>query len=93
MNTKTIWVLLTLLLMTGCASKQVWFQEGKTEGETERDFNDCFAQAKQSFGTNSESPLFTTAVKQCMESRRYKQIRIEHHAPKSSLAPVPPGSY
>jgi hypothetical protein len=93
MNTKTMWFLLVLLLTTGCASKQVWFQEGKTETETERDFNDCYAQAKQSFGTNLESPLGTTAVKQCMESRGYKQIRLEHRAPRSSVAPVPPGTY
>ncbi len=92
MNTKTIWFLLMLLLVTGCAAKQVWMQEGKTEAETERDFNNCYAQAKQRFGTSLESPHLTTAVNQCMESRGYKQIRIEDRTPKSSVAPVPPGT-
>jgi hypothetical protein len=92
MNTKTIRFMLTLFLMTGCAPRALWVQEGKTETETERDFNDCYAEAKQKFGTNLESPLFTTAVNQCMESRGYKQIRIEDRTPKSSVAPVPPGT-
>jgi hypothetical protein len=91
MNTKKMWFLLLLLLMTGCAARPVWVQEGKTEAETERDFNNCYAQAQQRFGTNVESPLFTTDVNQCMESRGYKQIRIEDRSPKSSAAPVPPG--
>jgi hypothetical protein len=91
MNTKTMRFMLTLFLMTGCASKSVWFQEAKTETETERDFNNCYAEAKQKFGTNLESPLFTTAVNQCMESRGYKQIRIEDRTPQSSVAPVPSG--
>ena len=80
-----------LLLMTGCAAKPLWVQEGKTEAETERDFDACYAQAKQKSGTSLESPLFTTAVNQCMESRGYKQLRIEPRTPKSSVAPVPPG--
>ena len=87
-----MWFLFTLLLMTGCASKQVWLQDGKSEAETERDFNNCYGQAKQKFGTNLESPLFTTAVNQCMESRGYKQIRIEDRTPKSSVVPVPSGT-
>ena len=91
MNTKTMWFLLLLLLMTGCAARPVWVQEGKTEAETQRDFTDCYAQVKQRFGTKLESPEFTTAVNQCMESRGYKQLRIEDRTPKSSIAPVPPG--
>jgi hypothetical protein len=91
MNTKTMWCLLMLLLITGCASRPLWLQEGKTEAETERDFNNCYAQAKQKFGTNLESPLFTTAVNQCMESRGYTQMRMEDRTPKSSIVPVPSG--
>ena len=88
-----MWYLLMLLLMTGCASKQVWVQEGKTGVETDRDFNDCYTQVKQRLGTNLESPRSTAQVNQCMGSLGYKQVRIEHRAPKSSVAPVPPGTY
>ena len=91
MNTKWMRFLLLLLLMTGCASSPVWVQEGKTEAETERDFNSCYAQATQRLGTNLESPLLSTAVDQCMESKGYKHIRIEDRTPKSSVAPIPPG--
>ena len=90
-NTKTMWLVLVLFLMAGCASRPVWVQEGKTDTQTERDFNDCHTQAKQKFGTNLESPLFTTAVNQCMESRGYNQIRLQDRMPKSTVAPVPPG--
>ena len=93
MNAKTMWFFLIFLVMTGCASKQVWMQEGKTETETERDFNDCYAQATQKFGADFESPRLSTAVKQCMESRGYKQIRFEHRTTKPSVAPVPSGTY
>ncbi len=94
MNTRAIGFLLTVLLIVmGCASKQVWVQEGKTENETEQDLDACYAQVEQHFGANLESPRLTTAVTQCMESRGYKQVRIEHRAPRSSVAPVPPGTY
>ena len=91
MNTRTMHLLLMVLLVTGCAARPVWVQEGKTDAETQRDFNDCYAQAKQRFGTNLESPLFTTHVTQCMESRGYKQLRIEDRTPKPLTAPAQPG--
>ena len=91
MGTKTIRFLFLVLLLTSCASRPTWLQEGKTSTDTERDFNDCYAEAKRKFGTNLESPLFTIDVKQCMESRGYKQIRIEDRTPESPAAPVPRG--
>ena len=65
--------LLVGILGTGCASHPQWVQEGKTEADTERDYNECYKQTKQRYGTDLESPHFTADLNQCMESRGYKR--------------------
>jgi hypothetical protein len=65
--------LLMAILVTACATKVQWTQEGKTEADTERDYNECYAQTSQRYGTNLKSPHFTVDLNQCMESRGYKR--------------------
>ena len=64
---------LMVILVTACATKVQWTQEGKTEADTERDYNECYAQTSQRYGTNLKSPHFTVDLNQCMESRGYKR--------------------
>jgi starvation-inducible outer membrane lipoprotein len=70
-NRKAICFLVMSLLLTGCASHPQWVQAGKTEAETERDYNECYAQTQQRYGTNLETPHFKADLNQCMESRGY----------------------
>ena len=65
--------LLMVILGTACATKVEWTQEGKTEADTERDYDACYTQTTQRYGTNLESPHFTADLHQCMESRGYRR--------------------
>ena len=65
--------LLMVILVTACATKLEWTQEGKTEADTERDYDECYTQTSQRYGTNLKSPHFTVDLNQCMESRGYKR--------------------
>jgi len=65
--------LLMVILLTACATKVEWAQPGKTEADTERDYDECYAQTKQRYGTDLQSPHFTADLNQCMESRGYKR--------------------
>ena len=73
MKVTVLGYLLTVMLVTACATKVQWTQEGKTEADTERDYDECYAQTSQRYGTNLESPHFTADLHQCMESRGYKR--------------------
>ena len=64
---------MVLALVTACASRPDWVQEGKTEADTDRDYTQCYQQTQQRYGTNLESPHFKTDLDQCMESRGYKK--------------------
>ncbi len=81
MNRTAAWLLLVLALLTGCATKVEWVQEGKSDAETQRDYKECYAQTKQRYGTDLESPHFTADLNQCMESRGYKRkIKTDEEA-------------
>jgi hypothetical protein len=73
MKLKAVGVLLMVVLLAGCASHAQWVQEGKTQVDTERDYDECYAQTKQRYGTDLESPHFTADLNQCMESRGYRR--------------------
>ena len=66
-------LVLMVMILTGCATKVHWVQEGKTEAETERDYQECYAHTQQRYGTDLESPHFTADLHQCMESRGYQR--------------------
>ena len=65
--------LLMVILLTACATKVEWTQAGKTEADTERDYDECHARTTQRYGTNLKSPHFTADLDQCMESKGYKR--------------------
>jgi len=73
MKVTVLGCLLMVILVTACATKVQWTQEGKTEAHTERDYDECYAQTTQRYGTNLKSPHFTEDLNQCMESRGYKR--------------------
>lgn len=73
MKVTVLGCLLMVVLVTACATKVEWTQEGKTEAETERDYKECYDQTQKRYGTNLESPHFTTDLNQCMESRGYRR--------------------
>ena len=73
MIVKAVGVLLMVMLLAGCVSHTQWVQEGKTQFDTERDYDECYAQTKQRYGTDLESPHFTADLNQCMESRGYRR--------------------
>ena len=66
------WLLISVLVMA-CATKVEWTQEGKKGTDTERDYNACYAQTSQRYGTDLESPHFTADLNQCMESQGYRR--------------------
>ena len=73
MKVTVLGCLLMVILVTACATKVEWTQEGKTEADTERDYDECYAQTTHRYGANLKSPHFTADLNQCMESRGYKR--------------------
>ena len=73
MKVTVLGCLLMVILVTACATKVEWTQEGKTEADTERDYDECYAQTTQRYGTDLQSPHFTADLNQCMESRGYRR--------------------
>ena len=71
MKRTAIRCLLAVLLISGCASRPNWVQEGKSDAETDRDYRECYDQTQKKYGTNLESPHFRVDLDQCMESRGY----------------------
>jgi len=73
MKVTVLGCLLIGVLVAACATKVEWTQEGKTEADTERDYDACYAQTSQRYGSDLESPHFTADLNQCMESRGYRR--------------------
>jgi hypothetical protein len=61
----------TFCLITACATVPQWYQEGKSEEETSRDYAQCRKQVTEKHGTDLESPHFKADLDQCMEIRGY----------------------
>jgi len=65
---------LALCLCAACSSAPRWKQEGKTQAETERDYNQCYSLTVDKYGSDSlNSPHFDADLNSCMEAKGYKQ--------------------
>lgn len=71
MNVKSIVVAAGLCLLAACATKPGWYQEGKSEEETKRDYAQCRAQVRDKYGSDLQSPHFIADLNTCMELRGY----------------------
>ena len=75
MKTKLLCLALALCFCAGCSSSPRWKQDGKTQAETERDYKACYTATRDRYGSDLQSPPFTTDLNQCMESKGYKEDR------------------
>jgi hypothetical protein len=74
MKVKLLWCLaLALCFAAGCSTTPHWKQEGKTQAEMERDYKECYALTRDRYGSDLQSPPFTTDLNQCMEKKGYRR--------------------
>jgi hypothetical protein len=87
MKIATMIMLLTVLVLTGCATtNRVWYHPGKTQAEAEHDFKECQYEAEKystgagagyqtGFGSGLDIGLKQVRLfRQCMELKGYTLV-------------------